>query len=166
MIACIGQRVESSDELEVWSGGAPQGPAQSRDTIEFCSNETGIELTRIADIEDVNAHRSAVLTMALMGFGDRRDYLTVEDFDHAMEVARCVEREALADQNFFSEDQGVSAAVGREAMFECAPDLAEYAVDPGNSAVDVRRALLVTPIAVGNLNYIRAYMASHIETQE
>ncbi len=156
VIACIEDRVARSDALEVWQGGAPQGPAQSQETMQACTQGIRLTTQEPADLSDANVYRMQVFTMALMGFGDHRDHLTVKDFDEALEIARCVENEATSDDDFFSRDPGKSRAVELQALRTCAPQIVAYATNPESSSARPRSDLLVVPMAVSNLNYIRA----------
>ena len=156
VIACIEERVVRSDALEVWQGGAPQGPAQSQETVEACTQGIVFTTQEPADRSDPNVYRTYVFTMALMAFGDRQDHLTVTDFDEALEIARCVEREATSDDDFFSRDPSRSKAVERQALRTCAPQIAAFAENPESGSARPRSHVLVLPMAVGNLNYIRA----------
>jgi len=156
VIACIEERVAASQELERWQGGVPHGPAQSKETLEACARDRAISSPVSDDARDPEQYRRHVLTRILMSFGDYRDHLTVADFDDVMEIARCVEDRATANDNFFGRDPRRSRAAERQALLACAPQISAYAAGGDSNTAKPRRDALIIPIALGNLNYIRA----------
>jgi hypothetical protein len=159
VIACIADRVENSPEKEVWSGGAPTGPAQSGETLKACA--PNIDFSALSDRTRVDANfvQASALFPILLGFGDKRDHFTVEDFDYAINRASCIENMANRDPAFFSRDAKESRPVWERAMIACIPRFLEMAASSDYNPP--RRDFIAFTIANLNLNFIRAKMVSN-----
>ncbi|MBB3034290.1 hypothetical protein [Alteriqipengyuania lutimaris] len=164
LIACIAERVEQSDETEEWSGGAPRGPAQSSATVAACQAESGVTIRQVSnreptDFTDPEFAKQGVFFMALMTFGDHRDHLTVEEFDEAMAIARCLQQEQIVKGQILRKSPGEAHEITMSAMDKCVPNHREYLRNPEDMSLLGRSGFLGNTIGRLNLRYVEAASA-------
>lgn len=163
LIGCIADKVEQSDEPEVWEGGAPRGPAQRGETLMACQTETGVTIRPTSnrqpiDWTDPETAKQTVFTMSLMAFGDRRDHLTVEDFDAALAIARCMHEEESVKRASFDKGPQEAHRAEIEALEVCSPDLLRYARNPDDPSLLAKGDFLGSVMARMNRLYVAAMM--------
>ncbi|MEP2236367.1 MAG: hypothetical protein ABJM58_11265 [Alteripontixanthobacter sp.] len=157
IVACIEDHVASSEKDEIWVGGSPQGPAHDREMLRRCS-EGHLELNeRDIDEQSPGYYQQAIFSSMMFIFGDKHNHLTANDFDSAVDFAKCVESTAFSLPGFSSRNnRGLSVAI-RQAELSCSEHpLALKPMQPAEASApeNARAIMFANFVSNANLRYI------------